>query len=139
MYVPADDVARTLAGSITAVGKPSTEATNTSVVEMRARSTSAVDAMVIAKAFQAAYEDYLELPEATVEASIERAGQARDQTAGRCEELRRMGKATELAEAELRLQEQITELSILKLKHRVGEFDVVVLEQPEKVKVVEGR
>jgi hypothetical protein len=128
--LPPGDVAWTISGSTTALGKPSSEATNTSVVEVRFYSAGVADPTAVTKALCLAYEEFLASPEENVEASIVKAERYRERLEIQCEELKRSGKSIELAEAQRRLYETLLELPTLRLKARVGEFNVVVLEEP---------
>jgi hypothetical protein len=123
--LPRDQVARVISGSMTAVGKPSTEVPTMSVFEVRCRSTSVNDAMTIVKALAIAYEEYVHADAKDAGIRLARAERDVERLTGQCETLRRLGPASELPEAERLLKETSSELPILRLKHRVQSFDVV--------------
>jgi hypothetical protein len=130
--LPPMDVARTISGATTAVCRPSMEAPNTSVLEIRFRSSGVVDPMAVTKAIYLSYQEFLAAPEEDVEARIAMAEHACDRLSRECTEMKRLGKAIELAEAQRRLFETMVDLPMLRLKARVGQFDVVVVEEPIK-------
>ena len=88
--------------------------------------------MEVTKALYLTYQEYLSAPEQEVEATIVKAEHACDRLSRECTEMKRLGKAIELAEAQRRLFETMVDLPMLRLKARVGQFDVVVVEEPIK-------
>jgi hypothetical protein len=123
-------VALAVADGISAIGKPSVEFAACSVVELTVRSTSAADAVAIVRAVAGGYEDYLRQEEAAAATKIKAVTETRDRLKQQCGELRRLGKTDEFATLEPQLREMSIDLEMLKLKARVGAFEVVELDTP---------